>query len=55
MFQDLLLDTRANETAAKFLKGKIRKIVKDLKTARILSDIDHPYAAKRRLSPPTAS
>src|SRR5207237_454284 len=37
----------ANDTAADFIKRKIRSIVKDPKTAAILSDIDHPYAAKR--------
>jgi len=30
-----------------FIKRKIRSIVKDPVTAAILSDIDHPYAAKR--------
>jgi cation diffusion facilitator CzcD-associated flavoprotein CzcO len=37
----------ALDTAADFVKRKIRSIVKDPKTAAILSDIDHPYAAKR--------
>jgi cation diffusion facilitator CzcD-associated flavoprotein CzcO len=46
-FQDMLVDKRANDTAADFIKRKIRSIVKDPKTAEILSDIDHPYAAKR--------
>ena len=47
VFRDLLLDKEANDTAAAFLKAKIRSIVKDPETAAILSDIDHPYAAKR--------
>jgi len=47
VFHDLLLSREANDTAAEFLKGKIREIVKDPETARILSDIDHPYAANR--------
>ena len=47
VFRDLLLDKKANDTAAEFLKAKIRSIVRDPKTAAILSDIDHPYAAKR--------
>jgi cation diffusion facilitator CzcD-associated flavoprotein CzcO len=46
-FQDLLADKAANDTAAEFIKGKIRGIVTDPATAAILSDIDHPYAAKR--------
>ncbi len=46
-FQDLLVNRQANDTAADFLKRKIRGTVKDPKTAEILSDIDHPYAAKR--------
>ena len=46
-FQDMLVDKRANDTAADFIKRKIRSIVKDPETAAVLSDIDHPYAAKR--------
>lgn len=47
VFQDLLLSKESNDTAAEFIKAKIRNIVDDPETARILSDIDHPYAAKR--------
>jgi cation diffusion facilitator CzcD-associated flavoprotein CzcO len=46
-FQDMMIDKAANDTAAEFVKRKIRSIVKDPATAAILSDIDHPYAAKR--------
>ncbi|HXP75222.1 MAG TPA: NAD(P)/FAD-dependent oxidoreductase [Stellaceae bacterium] len=46
-FQDLMVDRAANDTAASFIRAKIREIVKDDKTAAALSDIDHPYAAKR--------
>ena len=46
-FQDLLADKAANDTAAEFLKGKIREVIKDPETAAMLADIDHPYAAKR--------
>jgi cation diffusion facilitator CzcD-associated flavoprotein CzcO len=46
-FQDMLVSKEANDTAADFIKHKIRSIVKDPNTAAILSDIDHPYAAKR--------
>ncbi|MEI7712009.1 MAG: NAD(P)-binding domain-containing protein [Rhodospirillales bacterium] len=46
-FQDMLTSKEANDTAADFVKRKIRSIVKNPKTASLLSDIDHPYAAKR--------
>jgi len=46
-FRDLLADKNANDTAAEFIKAKIRSIVKDKATAEKLADIDHPYAAKR--------
>ena len=46
-FRDLLVDKAANDTAAEFLKAKIREIVQDSATAEALAAIDHPYAAKR--------
>jgi cation diffusion facilitator CzcD-associated flavoprotein CzcO len=46
-FKDMMVDKAANDTAADFVRRKIRSIVKDPKTAAILADIDHPYAAKR--------
>jgi cation diffusion facilitator CzcD-associated flavoprotein CzcO len=46
-FRDLLMDKAANDTAADFIRDKIREIVKDPATAEKLADIDHPYAAKR--------
>jgi len=46
-FQDLLVSKDANDTAADFIKGKIRDIVKDPETAAKLTNIDHPYATKR--------
>ncbi|MSU46819.1 MAG: NAD(P)/FAD-dependent oxidoreductase [Lacunisphaera sp.] len=46
-FRDLLIDEKANKTAADFIRGKIHDIVKDPKTAALLADIDHPFAAKR--------
>jgi cation diffusion facilitator CzcD-associated flavoprotein CzcO len=46
-FKDMMVDKAANDTAADFVRRKIRSIVKDPKTAAVLSDIDHPYAAKR--------
>ena len=46
-FRDLVTNKAANDTAAEFLKRKIREIVRDPVTAARLADIDHPYAAKR--------
>ena len=46
-FRDLLVDKAANDTAADFIRSKIREVVKDPATAAKLADIDHPYAAKR--------
>jgi cation diffusion facilitator CzcD-associated flavoprotein CzcO len=46
-FRDLTVDKAANDTAAEFLKQKIRDTVADPVTAEKLADIDHPYAAKR--------
>ncbi|WP_323808892.1 flavin-containing monooxygenase [Zeimonas arvi] len=46
-FKDLLVDQAANDTAAGFIKARIREVVKDPARAAILSDIDHPFAAKR--------
>ena len=46
-FADLLRDKQANDTAAEFIKAKIRQVVKDPEKAALLSDIDHPFAAKR--------
>jgi len=46
-FFDVLNDKAANDAVAQFIKAKIRATVKDPETARLLSDIDHPYAAKR--------
>jgi cation diffusion facilitator CzcD-associated flavoprotein CzcO len=46
-FQDLLVDQAANDTAAEFIRTKIREVVKNPDTAAKLTDIDHPFAAKR--------
>jgi cation diffusion facilitator CzcD-associated flavoprotein CzcO len=46
-FKDTLLDKQANDLVADFLRKKIREVVKDPVKADILSDIDHPFAAKR--------
>ena len=52
MFQsyfDLAIDRRANDTAAEFIRGKIREIVQDPETAEKLLPRDHPFASKRAL------
>src|SRR3954468_3790182 len=46
-FEDLMVKKAANDTAADFIRRKIREIVKDPATAAKLSDIDHPFATKR--------
>lgn len=46
-FEDLLSNQEANDTAADFIKAKIKEIVKDPETAEKLADIDHPFATKR--------
>jgi cation diffusion facilitator CzcD-associated flavoprotein CzcO len=46
-YRDLLTNPAANKTAADFIREKIRGIVKDPKVSELLTDIDHPFAAKR--------
>ena len=46
-FNDLVTNFEANKTASEFIKEKIRKTVLNKDFAKILSDIDHPYAGKR--------
>jgi cation diffusion facilitator CzcD-associated flavoprotein CzcO len=46
-FRVLVVDKAANDTAADFIRHKIREIVRDPATAAKLANIDHPYAAKR--------
>ena len=46
-FKDLMTSVAANDTAADFLRAKIRAVVRDPLKAAMLSAIDHPYAAKR--------
>ena len=45
-FQDLLLDARANQYAAEFVRGKIRGIVRDERTAALLQP-RHTIGCKR--------
>ena len=46
-FRDILTDKAANDTAAEFIREKIRGIVEDPETAAKLTAFDHPFAAKR--------
>ena len=46
-FNDLLLDKRSNDTAADFVRARIRSIVRDPAVADLLSPTDHPIGAKR--------
>ncbi len=46
-FRDILSNPAANETAAEFIRAKIRQIVKDPAVAERLTPRDHPFAAKR--------
>ena len=44
---DIMLDKKANDTAADFVRAKIREIVRDPKIAAALLPHDHPIGAKR--------
>jgi cyclohexanone monooxygenase len=46
-YADLLVDERANETAAEFVRDKIRSIVRDPDVAELLAPKDHPLGTKR--------
>ncbi|MET8516764.1 NAD(P)/FAD-dependent oxidoreductase [Streptomyces sp. NPDC005077] len=46
-FKDLLVTSEANETAAEFVRGKIRSLVADPITAEVLCPRDYPIGAKR--------
>ncbi|GAC1550035.1 MAG: NAD(P)/FAD-dependent oxidoreductase [Beijerinckiaceae bacterium] len=46
-FNDLIRNKAANDTAADFIRAKIRSIVKDPVTAAKLTPTDHPFASKR--------
>ena len=48
-FSDIALDRRANDTAAEFVRSKIRDTVRDPETAEKLVPRDHPFASKRTL------
>jgi cyclohexanone monooxygenase len=46
-YTDLLLSQEANETAAEFVRQKIRSIVRDPQVAELLAPRDHPIGSKR--------
>jgi cation diffusion facilitator CzcD-associated flavoprotein CzcO len=46
-FRDVLTSKAANDTAADFIRAKIRSIVKDPAVAERLTPRDHPFATKR--------
>jgi cation diffusion facilitator CzcD-associated flavoprotein CzcO len=46
-FYDLLINEEANDTAAEFIRGKIRETVHDPAVAEMLAPTDHPYGSKR--------
>ena len=46
-YNDLLVNKDSNETAAQFVRDKIRSIVRDPKVAELLSPRDHPIGTKR--------
>lgn len=46
-YTDILVDRAANETAAEFIRGKIRETVTDPDVAEMLSPRTFPYATKR--------
>jgi cyclohexanone monooxygenase len=46
-YKDLLLNEAANETAAQFVRNRIRETVNDPRTAELLCPYDHPIGTKR--------
>ena len=48
-FNDIRTDRRANDTAAEFIRSKIRGIVNDPETRENLLPTDHPFGSKRTL------
>jgi len=47
VFADLLTNKAANDTAAEFVRAKIRSLVKDPAVAEALSPTDHPLGTRR--------
>jgi cyclohexanone monooxygenase len=47
VYNNVLLDKAANDTAADFVRGKIAEIVRDPTTAKLLQPNNHPIGSKR--------
>ncbi|HEX7790716.1 MAG TPA: NAD(P)/FAD-dependent oxidoreductase, partial [Afipia sp.] len=47
VYNNLVLDQRANDTATDFIRERISEIVRDPETARLLQPTDHPVGSKR--------
>jgi cyclohexanone monooxygenase len=47
VYNNLALDTAANDTAADFVRDKIAEIVRDPQTAKLLQPNNHPIGSKR--------
>jgi cyclohexanone monooxygenase len=47
VYNNLVLDQQANDTAATFIRAKIAEIVRDPHTARVLQPDSHPVGTKR--------
>ena len=48
-YKDIRTDRRANDTAAEFIRSKIRETVDDPETTEKLLPTDHPFGSKRTL------
>ena len=46
-FNDLIVDQQANDTAADFVRDKIRETVRDQAVAELLAPKNHPIGTKR--------
>ena len=46
-YNDLITNKEANDTAAEFVRQKIREVVKDPEVADMLEPTDHPFGTKR--------
>ena len=46
-FNDVLISQAANDTAAEFMREKIRSVVRDAQTAETLCPYDFPFGTKR--------
>ncbi|WP_214403675.1 flavin-containing monooxygenase [Pseudonocardia lacus] len=47
IFTDTILSTEANEVVAEFVRGKVRSLVRDPRTAALLEPRDYPIGTKR--------